>query len=83
MLRPPPETTDSFTAQDMETAATAAVADAHGIPFLGIRAVSDGQGDPLKLPGFPWQFFTYRNLAGDNAAAVTLAVLQELPPDLA
>ena len=83
LLRPPPETTDTFTAQDMETAATAAVAAERKVPFLGIRAVSDGEGDPLHLPGVPWQFFTYRNLAGDNAAAVTIAVLQELPADLA
>jgi nucleoside phosphorylase len=83
MLQQPPVTTDRYTAQDMETAATAAVARDHKVPFLGIRAVSDGQGDPLHLPGFPWQFFTYRHLAGDNAAAVTIAVLQELPAELA
>ena len=46
------------------------------VPFLGIRAVSDGQGDPLNLPGFPFQFFVYRQLAGNNAAAVTIAFLQ-------
>jgi len=42
---------------------------------LGIRAVSDGQGDPLHLPGFPSQFFVYRQLAANNAAAVTRAFL--------
>jgi hypothetical protein len=46
------------------------------VPFLGIRAVSDGQGDPLHLPGFPFQFFVYRQLAGNNAAAVTVAFLR-------
>jgi len=30
-------------------------------PFLGVRAVSDGGGDPLHLPGFPYQFFVYRS----------------------
>jgi hypothetical protein len=29
------------------------VADAHGIPFLGVRGMSDGPGDPLHLPGLP------------------------------
>ena len=70
---PPGET---FVAGDMETAATAEVAAAAGVPFLGIRAVSDGGGDPLHLPGFPAQFFTYRQLAGNNAAAVTVAILE-------
>ncbi|MCU1427209.1 MAG: hypothetical protein JWL83_1209, partial [Actinomycetia bacterium] len=37
---------------------------------------SDGRGDPLNLPGFPWQFFAYRQLAGNNAAAVTIAFLK-------
>ena len=47
----------AFDATDNETAAVQAVADAHGIPFLGIRGISDGPGDPLHLPGFPFQFF--------------------------
>jgi nucleoside phosphorylase len=78
-LQPPAETTDTYASQDMETAAAAAVARDHGVPFLGIRAVSDGKGDPLGLPGFPWQFFVYRRLAGNNAAAVTAAVVAALP----
>jgi hypothetical protein len=45
------------------------------VPFIGFRAVSDGGGDPLHLPGFPVQFFYYRQLAADNAARVTLAFL--------
>ena len=54
----------------METAATAEVAAAPGVPFLGFRAASDGGSDPLHLLGFPAQFFTYRQLAGNNAAAL-------------
>lgn len=75
VLQPPATTTGTYEAQDMETASFGAVLAEAGIPFLGIRAVSDGQGDPLGLPGFPFQFFAYRNLAGDNAAATTLAFL--------
>lgn len=71
------ETTDQYVAQDEETAPVAKVASAHGVPFLGIRAASDGHGDPLGLPGFPFQFAAYRQLAGNNAAAVTIAFLQE------
>ncbi len=72
---PPDPTTTTMDAQDMETAAVARVARRYHVPFLGIRAVSDGQGDPLNLPGFPWQFFVYRQLAGNNAATVTMAFL--------
>jgi nucleoside phosphorylase len=75
----PPTTDASIRAQDMETAAFGAVAAAHGVPFLGIRGVSDGRGDPLGLPGFPFQFFAYRDLAGDNAAATTIAFLEAWP----
>jgi nucleoside phosphorylase len=60
----------------METAAVFSIAAAHGIPFIGFRAASDGGGDPLMLPGFPSQFFVYRQLAADNAAAVALAFLR-------
>ncbi len=52
-----------FDAVDQETAAAQAVADAHGVPFLGIRGMSDGPGDPLHLPGFPVQFFVYKQIA--------------------
>ncbi|MCA1833262.1 MAG: hypothetical protein LC750_11155 [Actinobacteria bacterium] len=61
---------------DMETAAVAQVANANTIPFIAFRALSDGLGDPLHLPGFPFQFFYYRQLAADNAAEMTLAFLQ-------
>jgi hypothetical protein len=40
--------------------------------------VSDGTGDPLNLPGFPAQFFAYYRLAGRNAAAATVALLERL-----
>jgi nucleoside phosphorylase len=79
-LLQPPEPTTTVDAQDQETAAVAAVASKYGVPFLGIRAVSDGQGDPLHLPGFPSQFVVYRQLAGNNAAAVTIAFLRAWRP---
>ncbi len=69
----------AFVATDNETAAVQAVADAHGIPFLGIRGISDGPGDPLRLPGFPFQFFVYKGVAAANAARVTAAFLQSWP----
>jgi nucleoside phosphorylase len=75
--RPPgPYVTD-----DMETAVVARVAGARTapLPFIAFRGVSDGQGDPLSLPGFPVQFFTYHELAARNAAAVTTAFLRRLP----
>jgi len=75
-LQPPAATTDTYAAQDEETGAVALVAKRYRVPFLGIRAVSDGKGDPLMLPGFPVQFAFYRQLAGNNAAAVTVAFLQ-------
>jgi nucleoside phosphorylase len=62
--------------QDMETAAVAAVAADKGTPFIAFRAASDGGGDPLGLPGFPFQFFFYRQLAADNAATAAMAFLQ-------
>lgn len=39
-------------------------------------AMSDGPGDPLHLPGFPVQFFVYKQIAANNAARVTEAFLQ-------
>jgi nucleoside phosphorylase len=75
-LQPLPTTTSGYAAQDEETGAVDLVARRHGVPFLGIRSVSDGQGDPLHLPGFPVQFAVYRQLAGNNAAAVTVAFLR-------
>jgi nucleoside phosphorylase len=72
---PPPAAT-TYIAEDMETAAVARVAAQHRTPFIAFRAVSDGKGDPLMLPGFPFQFFMYRQLAADNAATVALAFLK-------
>lgn len=63
----------AFDVTDMETAAAQVVADEHGIPFLGIRGISDGPGDPLRLPGFPFQFVCYKRIAAVNAARVTAA----------
>jgi nucleoside phosphorylase len=60
-------------ATDMESAAVAAEAAARKLPFIAFRAVSDGAGDPLGLPGFPAQFFAYYRLAARNAAAATAA----------
>lgn len=75
---PPP---GDYVSQDMETAAVFTIAAAHKVPFIGFRSASDGGGDPLMLPGFPAEFFVYRQLAADNAAAVTLAFLQAWAPD--
>jgi nucleoside phosphorylase len=69
---PPP---GSYVEQDMETAAVFQVAASYRAPSIGFRAASDGKGDPLMLPGFPVQFFVYRQLAADNAAATALAFL--------
>ena len=71
-----PSPSGHYAAQDMETAAVARVAARHGAPFLAFRAASDGGGDPLMLPGFPFQFFFYKQLAADNAAATALAFLR-------
>ncbi|CAM4086739.1 Phosphorylase superfamily protein [Mycobacterium basiliense] len=65
-----------FDAVDNETAAAQAVADAHGIPFLGIRAMSDGPGGLLRLPSFPVSFLFYRQIAADNAARVAAVFIQ-------
>jgi hypothetical protein len=71
-MPPPPA---GAAAVDMETGAVAKVAAAAPLPFIAFRGASDGNGDPLMLPGFPFQFFFYRQLAADNAARVTLAFL--------
>lgn len=71
-----PAPPDDAAAVDMETGAVARVAAANGVPFIAFRGASDGAGDPLMLPGFPFQFFFYRQLAADNAAAVALAFLE-------
>lgn len=63
---------------DMETAAVGREAARRSAAFIAFRAVSDGSGDPLGLPGFPAQFFTYYRLAARNAAAATLAFLEQV-----
>jgi nucleoside phosphorylase len=73
--RPVEQTTESYASQDMETASFGKVATRYGVPFLGIRAASDGKGDPLGLPGFPAQFFAYRQITANNAANTTIALL--------
>jgi len=64
--------------EDMETAAVARVARRHRVPFLGVRAVSDGAGDPLGDRGFPAQFFDYYRLAAHNEAIVTRSLVAAL-----
>ncbi len=76
LFAPTAFSTTPTVADDEETAAVDTVAHHYRVPFLGIRAVSDGRGDPLHLPGFPAQFLVYRQLAGNNAAAVTMAFLK-------
>ena len=64
---------------DQETAAVARVAMERDVPFLGIRAVSDGAGDPNTTVRPPFaQFFDYYQLAANNAAIVTRAVVAEI-----
>ena len=72
----PPSEPSSYVANDEETAAAATVAHAHHVPFIGFRALSDGKGDPLMLPGFPVQFFVYKDLAAQNAGKLALAFLK-------
>jgi len=67
---------DEPEATDMETAAVAREAQARGVPFIAFRAVSDGAGDTLGLPGFPSEFFAYYRLAAANEAAVTAAFVE-------
>jgi hypothetical protein len=74
----------TWVSEDEETAIVAQVAASHTlpggtqpVPFIGFRAASDGGGDPLHLPGFPAEFFVYRQLAANNAAATALAFLHQ------
>jgi len=64
--------------QDQETAAAARIAIRRRVPFVAVRAVSDGAGDPLGDREFPIQFFDYYRLAARNAALVTRAVVAEV-----
>jgi hypothetical protein len=65
-----------YVSSDEETAEVAVAAHAAHLPFIGFRGVSDGGGDPLHLPGFPFQFFVYRQLAADNVGAVAAAFIE-------
>lgn len=69
--------TGDWASSDEETAIVAQVASEQKTPFIGFRSASDGNGDPLHLPGFPAQFFVYRQLAANNAAAMSLAFLHQ------
>ena len=75
-LPAPTAVTDEI--DDMETAVVATLAAQHGIPFVAMRAVSDGAGDPLGDRGFPTQFFDYYHLAATNGALVTRAVVADI-----
>jgi nucleoside phosphorylase len=65
-----------YVSSDEETAEVAKAARDARVPFIGFRGVSDGGGDPLHLPGFPFQFFVYRQLSADNVGAVAAAFIQ-------
>ena len=77
LFAPSPKTTPTMVAQDEETAAVDTVADRYAVPFLGIPG-------RLRRPGgfrcifraSPRQFLVYRQLAGNNAAAVTRTFLR-------
>jgi nucleoside phosphorylase len=73
-------TSDAPAVNDMETAAIAREAAARGVRFIGFRAVSDGAGDPLNLPGFPTQFSAYYHFAAHNAAAAAATFIERLRP---
>jgi nucleoside phosphorylase len=77
-LQSPEASSTPAAAGDEESAAVAEVAAAHQVPFIAFRSVSDGANDPLMLPGFPVQFFVYRQISANNAAAATLAFMRAL-----
>ncbi|HVT20821.1 MAG TPA: hypothetical protein VHE57_05480 [Mycobacteriales bacterium] len=66
-----------YVSSDEETAEVAKAAHRANLPFIGFRGVSDGGGDPLHLPGFPFQFFVYRQLSADNVGAVAAEFIHE------
>jgi adenosylhomocysteine nucleosidase len=73
-----PRTITTVDVEDMESAAVARVAARRRVPFLAVRAGSDGGGDPLGDRGFPAQFFDYYRLAAHNAGDVTRAIVAGL-----
>jgi hypothetical protein len=66
----------TYVSEDNETAEVAKTARAAGLPFIGFRGVSDGGGDPLHLPGYPFSFFVYRQLSADNVGAVAASFIR-------
>jgi nucleoside phosphorylase len=65
-----------YVSEDNETAEVAKAARAAGVPFIGFRGVSDGGGDPLHLPGYPFSFFVYQQISADNVGAVASAFIR-------
>jgi nucleoside phosphorylase len=78
-LAAPQPSSTTAAAADNETAPVATVAAENGLPFIAFRGVSDGEGDELMLPGYPFQFFAYQGLAAHNAAAATATFLRAWP----
>jgi hypothetical protein len=66
----------TFVSEDNETGEVAKVARAAHLPFIGFRGVSDGGGDPLHLPGYPFSFFVYQQISADNVGAVASAFIR-------
>jgi adenosylhomocysteine nucleosidase len=73
-----PRSITTVDVEDMESAAVARVAMRRRVPFLAVRAGSDGGGDPKGDRGFPTQFFDYYRLAAHNAGDVTRAIVAEV-----
>jgi hypothetical protein len=65
----------TYVSSDNETAEVAKAARRAGLPFIGFRGVSDGAGDPLHLPGYPFSFFVYQQISADNVGAVASAFI--------
>jgi nucleoside phosphorylase len=65
-----------YVSEDNETGMVATVAHAAHVPFIGFRGVSDGGGDPLHLPGYPFSFFVYQQISADNVGAVAAAFIR-------
>ncbi len=68
---------DRVLALDMETAAAQMVAYSNGVPFLGVRSVSDFVGGQAA----PEQFATFLAVAAENSSRVLLRLLKLLPAD--
>ncbi|HVW80787.1 MAG TPA: hypothetical protein VHB69_07615 [Mycobacteriales bacterium] len=65
-----------YVSSDNETAEVAKAARRAGLPFIGFRGVSDGGGDPLHLPGYPFSFFVYQQISADNVGSVASAFIR-------